>query len=63
MAYKALWNIRHNGKTIAIGETLPNDIKGDDLKRLIDAKAVEDPDKVAQEVAKAKAKKAAEAAE
>ncbi|MEN1985264.1 hypothetical protein [Paenibacillus hubeiensis] len=63
MAYKALWNIRHNGKRIAIGETLPNDIKGDDLKRLIDAKAVEDPDKVAQEVAKAKAKKAAEAAE
>lgn len=62
MAYIAEWNIRHNGKKIAIGEEIPKDMKKEDVDRLLKIKAIKDPEAEARAIKEAAAKKAKEAA-
>lgn len=58
MVYVAEWNIRHNGKRIAIGEELPKDIKKEEIERLLEMKAIKDPEAEAKAIKEAAAKKA-----
>ncbi|CAH1058857.1 hypothetical protein [Paenibacillus pseudetheri] len=58
MVYIAEWNIRHNGKRIAIGEQLPKEMKKEEIERLLSMKAIKDPDVEAKAIKEAAAKKA-----
>lgn len=62
MGYIAEWNIRHNGKKIAIGEEVPKDMKKEDIERLLELKAIKDPEAEAKAIKEAAAKKAKEEA-
>ncbi|OKP97786.1 hypothetical protein [Paenibacillus sp. P46E] len=63
MVYIAEWNIRHNGKKIAIGEQLPKEMKKEEIDRLLSIKAIKDPEAEAKAIKEAAAKKAEATAE
>lgn len=63
MGYIAEWNIRLNGKKIAIGEPIPKDMDKKEIDRLLAMKAIKDPDAEAKAIKEAAAKKAQAAAE
>ncbi|SMF88164.1 hypothetical protein SAMN05661091_4148 [Paenibacillus uliginis N3/975] len=64
MAYVTLTNVRHNGKKYGIGEEFPTTgVKKEEIERLVDSKAIVDPEAEAKAIKEAAAKKAKEDAE